>query len=102
MDCDEFDDDWNEGGFDPFRELVEPDERITDNLVVGDGQLTEALPTSFLDEHPISELPEPIIQNVIASVNLSTELNLRLIAISARNAEYNPTKVNAVVCDNQQ
>lgn len=43
------------------------------------------------------EIPRPVLQNVIASVNLSTTIDLRRVAISARNAEYNPTKVNAVV-----
>lgn len=42
-------------------------------------------------------LPASIIQNVVVSVNLDSDLDLRKIAISARNVEYNPTKVNAVV-----
>lgn len=44
-----------------------------------------------------SSIPVPHIQNIIASVHLAQELDLRSIAISARNAEYNPRKVNAVV-----
>ena len=45
----------------------------------------------------LSKTIVPEIQNIIASVHLKCELDLRLIAISARNAEYNPKKVNAVV-----
>jgi len=55
------------------------------------------------DRHSLAEFltnkstPIPHIQNIIASVHLAQELDLRSIAISARNAEYNPKKVNAVV-----
>ncbi|KAH8740791.1 TATA-binding protein [Cryptosporidium ryanae] len=55
---------------------------------------------SELEEVPspiVSKTIVPEIQNIIASVHLKCELDLRLIAISARNAEYNPKKVNAVV-----
>lgn len=41
--------------------------------------------------------PSPVVQNIIASVHLGQELDLRTIAVSARNAEYNPKKVNAVI-----
>lgn len=50
-----------------------------------------------LDDGLSIDIPRPILQNVIASVNLSTTIDLRRVAISARNAEYNPTKVNAVI-----
>ncbi|XP_055388888.1 uncharacterized protein LOC129617871 [Condylostylus longicornis] len=95
------DEDWNDtggGNFDPFEGLVNNDDnpehhyQTTDPLVpLSQGPLCDSIPFDAF------EYPEPLIQNVIASVNLSTDLNLRLIAISARNAEYNPTKVNAVV-----
>ncbi|KAF8822047.1 TATA-box binding protein TBP2 [Cardiosporidium cionae] len=39
----------------------------------------------------------PTIQNVVASVHLQCEVDLRKVAISTRNAEYNPRKVSAVV-----
>ncbi len=46
------------------------------------------------------EIPDdvwPKIDNVIASVNLGLAVDLKTIAFKARNAEYNPRKVNAVV-----
>jgi transcription initiation factor TFIID TATA-box-binding protein len=46
------------------------------------------------------EIPDdvwPKIDNVIASINLKTTVDLKTIAFKARNAEYNPRKVNAVV-----
>ncbi|KAK2197615.1 bifunctional TATA-box binding protein/TBP domain superfamily/TATA-box binding protein [Babesia duncani] len=39
----------------------------------------------------------PAIQNIVASVHLGNELDLREIAISTRNAEYNPRKFNALI-----
>lgn len=39
----------------------------------------------------------PHIDNVICSFNLRSEVDLKTVAFKARNAEYNPRKVNAVV-----
>jgi transcription initiation factor TFIID TATA-box-binding protein len=39
----------------------------------------------------------PRIDNVICSFNLRQEVDLKTVAFRARNAEYNPRKVNAVV-----
>ncbi|CAA9988778.1 TATA-box binding protein, putative [Plasmodium knowlesi strain H] len=37
------------------------------------------------------------IHNIIASANLSVDIDLRLVAISIRNAEYNPSKINTLI-----
>ncbi|KAK1935988.1 TATA-box binding protein [Babesia divergens] len=39
----------------------------------------------------------PVVQNIVASVHLGREVDLREIAISTRNAEYNPRKFNALI-----
>lgn len=39
----------------------------------------------------------PILQNVVATVNLNCKLDLRSIALHARNAEYNPKRFAAVI-----
>ncbi len=39
----------------------------------------------------------PHIDNVICSFHLRGEIDLKMVAFKARNAEYNPRKVNAVV-----
>ncbi|GIX65385.1 TATA-box-binding protein [Babesia caballi] len=39
----------------------------------------------------------PVVQNIVASVHLGQEVDLREIAISTRNAEYNPRKFNALI-----
>ena len=49
------------------------------------------------DEVEIPNEVWPKIDNVIASINMGTTVDLKTIAFKARNAEYNPRKVNAVV-----
>jgi len=39
----------------------------------------------------------PNIQNVVSTINLGTRLDLKQIAMSARNAEYNPKRFAAVI-----
>ncbi|EOX92456.1 hypothetical protein QUC31_003650 [Theobroma cacao] len=41
--------------------------------------------------------PTPMLQNVVSTVNLNCTLNLKAIALHARNAEYNPRRFAAVV-----
>ena len=40
---------------------------------------------------------KPILQNIVATCNLATELDLKTIALKARNAEYNPKRFAAVI-----
>jgi transcription initiation factor TFIID TATA-box-binding protein len=44
-----------------------------------------------------SNLPRPVLQNIVATCNLAVELDLRTIALHARNAEYNPRRFAAVI-----
>ena len=39
----------------------------------------------------------PKIENIVSTVNLCCELNLREIALQAKNAEYNPKRFSAVI-----
>jgi len=39
----------------------------------------------------------PVLQNVVSTVNLGTQLDLKAIALKARNAEYNPKRFAAVI-----
>jgi transcription initiation factor TFIID TATA-box-binding protein len=43
------------------------------------------------------QLPIPTLQNIVSTVNMAKKLNLRQIAQSARNAEYNPKRFAAVI-----
>jgi transcription initiation factor TFIID TATA-box-binding protein len=43
------------------------------------------------------ETPMPIIQNIVSTCNVGTTLDLKKIAMHARNAEYNPKRFSAVV-----
>jgi len=48
-----------------------------------------------LSQHPSGIVPT--LQNIVATVNLDTELDLKNIALHARNAEYNPKRFAAVI-----
>ncbi len=39
----------------------------------------------------------PKLQNIVSTVNLNCKLNLKNIALHARNAEYNPRRFAAVI-----
>jgi len=45
----------------------------------------------------INELPQPRIVNVVSMVELDCKLNLQKIAKTCLNAEYNPSRINAVI-----
>jgi len=40
---------------------------------------------------------KPTLQNIVSTVNLNCALNLKTIALHARNAEYNPRRFAAVI-----
>lgn len=42
-------------------------------------------------------LPEPRLQNIVSTANLQSQLDLRDIALKAKNAEYNPKRFAAVI-----
>lgn len=48
-----------------------------------------------LSVHPSGIVPT--LQNIVATVNLDTKLDLKTIALTARNAEYNPKRFAAVI-----
>ena len=43
------------------------------------------------------ESRRPVLQNIVATCNLAVELDLKVIALHARNAEYNPKRFAAVI-----
>lgn len=59
--------------------------------------MAEAQAVTVVDRavHPSGIVPT--LQNVVATVNLGTRLDLKEIALHARNAEYNP-KVRDILC----
>jgi len=44
-----------------------------------------------------SGIPQPVLQNIVATCNLGQELDLKTVALHARNAEYNPKRFSAVI-----
>lgn len=53
--------------------------------------MVPATPASQLD------IPMPALQNIVSTVNLGVQLDLKKIALHARNAEYNPKRFAAVI-----
>eukprot|EP00919_Chromeraceae_sp_WS-2016_P013560 GHVR01031951.1.p1 GENE.GHVR01031951.1~~GHVR01031951.1.p1 ORF type:complete len:216 (-),score=47.10 GHVR01031951.1:136-783(-) len=51
--------------------------------------------TCISDTLPEPQLPQ--VSNLVVSVHVGTEIDLKELALSCRNAEYNPRKVNATV-----
>ncbi|WWC87472.1 TATA-box-binding protein [Kwoniella dendrophila CBS 6074] len=76
-------------------EQLRDDERLD-----GEGETLKRAPNKA-----ISSVPEitsvqglvPTLQNIVATVNLECRLDLKTIALHARNAEYNPKRFAAVV-----
>ncbi|KAL1236504.1 TATA-box-binding protein [Trichinella pseudospiralis] len=50
-------------------------------------------PTPSVD----TSMPVPQLQNIVSTVNLGCKLDLKQIALQARNAEYNPKRFAAVI-----
>lgn len=50
-----------------------------------------------IDPSRVTHGIEPVIQNVVATTNLGVQLDLKTIALRARNAEYNPKRFAAVI-----
>ncbi|KAL3525334.1 hypothetical protein ACH5RR_013706 [Cinchona calisaya] len=42
-------------------------------------------------------IPTPTLQNIVSTVNLNCKLDLKAIALRARNSEYNPKRFSAVI-----
>ncbi|KAI8471101.1 MAG: transcription factor TFIID-domain-containing protein [Monoraphidium minutum] len=61
----------------------------------GDAPAGAAEPEVDRVKHPSGIVP--VLQNVVATVNLGCKLDLKEIALHARNAEYNPKRFAAVI-----
>ncbi|KAI6241645.1 hypothetical protein M3Y99_00325500 [Aphelenchoides fujianensis] len=84
---------------------------VTNNLAIpmtplGGGDLASAreMPHSNIPANmpatPMSaaiDVPSPTLQNIVSTVNLGVQLELKKIALHARNAEYNPKRFAAVI-----
>jgi len=55
------------------------------------------LPSTPFNDPQNSSGIRPTLQNIVATVNLETRLDLKTIALHARNAEYNPKRFAAVI-----
>eukprot|EP01103_Thecamoeba_quadrilineata_P008178 TRINITY_DN17949_c0_g1_i1.p1 TRINITY_DN17949_c0_g1~~TRINITY_DN17949_c0_g1_i1.p1 ORF type:complete len:231 (-),score=36.33 TRINITY_DN17949_c0_g1_i1:140-832(-) len=56
---------------------------------------SQATPEINNDKHPSGIVPT--LQNIVSTVNMGCKLELKTIALHARNAEYNPKRFAAVI-----
>lgn len=68
---------------------------LSNGTITNESSNTEAL-KGEPDEQGSSGLV-PTLQNIVATVNLACRLDLKTIALHARNAEYNPKRFAAVI-----
>ncbi|CAM0956969.1 unnamed protein product [Alopecurus aequalis] len=61
----------------------------------GGGAVMEGAQPVDLIRHPSGIVP--VLQNIVSTVNLDCRLDLKQIALQARNAEYNPKRFAAVI-----
>jgi len=61
------------------------------------GVITPATPAATPGGGPTVSGIVPTLQNIVATVNLDCRLDLKTIALHARNAEYNPKRFAAVI-----
>ncbi|PGH01235.1 TATA-box-binding protein [Helicocarpus griseus UAMH5409] len=66
------------------------------NAAAGNG-VTPATPAATPGAGPGVSGIVPTLQNIVATVNLDCRLDLKTIALHARNAEYNPKRFAAVI-----
>ncbi|CAJ0585526.1 unnamed protein product, partial [Mesorhabditis spiculigera] len=101
----------NPGSVQPF-DIMNP-QSVPQNLIVPmtplnvhDQQMREMNkphnPPSIMQIVPqtpssVHDVPMPTLQNIVSTVNLGVQLDLKKIALHARNAEYNPKRFAAVI-----
>jgi transcription initiation factor TFIID TATA-box-binding protein len=71
----------------------QPNGQVAPNGVATPATTPEQVPASSASASGIV----PTLQNIVATVNLSARLDLKTIALHARNAEYNPKRFAAVI-----
>jgi len=69
----------------------------TSNVIPSTPMASTPLPSTPFNDPQNSSGIRPTLQNIVATVNLETRLDLKTIALHARNAEYNPKRFAAVI-----
>jgi len=69
----------------------------TSNVIPSTPIASTPLPSTPFNDPQNSSGIRPTLQNIVATVNLETRLDLKTIALHARNAEYNPKRFAAVI-----
>ncbi|KAL7664104.1 TATA-box binding protein [[Candida] zeylanoides] len=70
---------------------------VTGNLVKTEARNGDVVEPKQEEDNGTSSGIVPTLQNIVATVNLDCRLDLKTIALHARNAEYNPKRFAAVI-----
>jgi len=68
-----------------------------DSVFAPPSNIPTAMPATPRSVAPAIDVPSPTLQNIVSTVNLGVQLDLKKIALHARNAEYNPKRFAAVI-----
>lgn len=82
------------------QQQIEKKNELDDNNTIYNNKDALSLnnpPSSYGIVSEISEDIKPILQNIVSTANLKCSLDLRTIALHAKNAEYNPKRFAAVI-----
>ncbi|CAI7586064.1 unnamed protein product [Penicillium pancosmium] len=80
----------------PVAQPAQEQQQVGGNAVNGNG-VTPATPAATPGATTGGSGIVPTLQNIVATVNLDCRLDLKTIALHARNAEYNPKRFAAVI-----
>ena len=72
-------------------------EIMADLLVAAGAPTTTLADVEQQQLEPNDDALRPVLQNIVATCNLGCDLELKTIAMHARNAEYNPKRFSAVI-----
>ncbi|KAM0331642.1 hypothetical protein ACHAQA_003321 [Verticillium albo-atrum] len=84
------------GGAQEFAPVV-PNGQVNNQQVANGNGVTPATPAATPGALVGGSGLTPTLQNIVATVNLDCRLDLKTIALHARNAEYNPKRFAAVI-----
>ncbi|CAJ0960289.1 unnamed protein product, partial [Mesorhabditis belari] len=82
----------------PMTPLNVNDQQLFREMVQNKQQNPQSVMQMQMPQTPASlDIPSPTLQNIVSTVNLGVPLDLKKIALHARNAEYNPKRFAAVI-----
>lgn len=79
--------------------MTKLDDSISENIAQTEMTSEDVLMETMVPMAPFGSQTEPlpILQNIVSTVNLCVPINLRQMALSCKNTEFNPRRLNAII-----